>query len=150
MKWKMSFYLFPKCLMKNESLWNEHFRIQCFKVDLLIHHPPKKWPTLFSKYFSYHPRELSFSCLCSSDDLISSCWLNAAALLRMFGFRVSIRKTTFLREKIALCAIIRKLYFAQNWAFPLLRYLVLRNFAEQILSKRLNKGVNCINCTFCI
>ena len=44
MKWKMSFYLFPKCLMKNESLWNEHFRIQCFKVDLLIHHPQKNDP----------------------------------------------------------------------------------------------------------
>ena len=63
--------------------------------------------------------------------------------------RVSIRKTfakesanfcyrcaTFLREKIELCAIIRKLHFAQNCAIPLLRYSVLRNFAEQILSKK--------------
>jgi len=34
-----------------------------------------------------------------------------------------------LREKIALCAIIRKLHFAQNCAFPLLHYSVLGNFA---------------------
>ena len=75
--------------------------------------------------------------------------------------RVSIRKTfaQFLRKKvqifafvalyfcakkIALCAIIRNLH---------LRYSVFRNFVEQILNKRLNKGVNCINlwdCNFCI
>ena len=51
----------------------------------------------------------------------------------------------FGAKKIALCEIIRKLHFAQNCTIPLLRYFVLRNFTEQILSKRVNKGVNCMN-----
>ena len=68
---------------------------------------------------------------------------------RYIYLRVSIRKifateyATFcfryfkcLREKYALCAIIRKLNFAQNCAFPLSRYFVLRNFAEEIITKR--------------
>ena len=84
--------------------------------------------------------------MCSKDNILS---------------RVSIRKTLtqFLRKKaqifafvalhfcakkIALCAIIRKLDFAQNCAIPLLCYSVLRNFAIQILDKRL-KGVNFLN-----
>ena len=47
----------------------------------------------------------------------------------------------FATEKIALCAIICKLHYAQNCAIPLLRYSVLRIFAEKFLRKRLNKGV---------
>ena len=50
----------------------------------------------------------------------------------------------FCAKKIALCAIICKLDFAQNCAIPLLCYSVLRNFAIQILDKRL-KGVNFLN-----
>ena len=64
-------------------------------------------------------------------------------------FRVSIRKffakesanicfrcATYLREKIALLAIIRKLHFAQSYAFPLLRYSVLRCCANKFSVKR--------------
>jgi len=46
---------------------------------------------------------------------------------------------SFLREKIQLCAI------QSTCAILLLRYSVLCNFTEQILSKRLNKDVNCMN-----
>ena len=74
--------------------------------------------------------------------------------------RVSIRKTfvQFVQKKaqsfafVALhfCAknIIRKLLFVQNCVIPLLCNSVLCNFAEQILSKRFNKGLNCINYLF--
>ena len=37
---------------------------------------------------------------------------------------------TFLREKVALCAIIRKLHFVQKYDILLLRYSVLRTVAE--------------------
>ena len=64
-----------------------------------------------------------------------------------FSIRVSIRKNfgaifakesenfcfrcaTFLRKKVALCAIIRKRHFAQKYAILLLRYSVLRTVSE--------------------
>ena len=80
--------------------------------------------------------------------------------------RVSVRKTfaKFLRKKAQIFAFVALLFarknstlrnylqtlFRENFAIPLLRYSVLRysvlrNFAEQILIKRLIKGVNCIN-----
>ena len=42
-------------------------------------------------------------------------------------------------------AIIPKLHFAQNCTILLLHYYVLHNFAEQIFSKRLNKGLHQID-----
>ena len=51
----------------------------------------------------------------------------------------------FCAKKIAICIIIRKLHFAQSGVFPLLRYSVLRNFAEHNLIKKLIKGINCIH-----
>ena len=49
-----------------------------------------------------------------------------------------VRCTTFLREKIALCAIIRKLHFAQNCAFPHLRYSVLQILIKRFLAYNCN------------
>ena len=78
-------------------------------------------------------------------------WSNGT-LKYFICFRVSIRKTVaqFMQKKVqffpfvalhfcakkAICAIIRKLYFAQNCTIPHLRHSVLRNFAEQILIKQ--------------
>lgn len=45
-----------------------------------------------------------------------------------------------LRYIFALCAIIRKLDFAQNCAITFLRYSILRNFAEQQGNKVTNRA----------
>ena len=76
------------------------------------------------------------------------------------AYSVSIRKTfaQFLRKKAYIFAFVPLHFCAKNSTlrnhsqtsfcaklrYSALRYSVLRNFAEQILSKRLNKGVNII------
>ena len=68
-----------------------------------------------------------------------------AKLFRNFSKRkrkVLLLLRYIFARKIALCAIIRKLHFAQKLRYSLLHYTGLRNFVEQILIKGWIK-VNC-------
>ena len=73
-----------------------------------------------------------------------------------YKIRVSVWKTfaQFLRKKPHIFYFVALHFCAKNSTLrnhsktsfrAKLRYSVLRNFAEQILIKRLIKGVNCIN-----
>ena len=74
----------------------------------------------------------------------------ATSIRKTFVQFVQKKAQSFAFVALHFCAknIIRKLLFVQNCVIPLLCNSVLCNFAEQILSKRFNKGLNCINYLF--
>ena len=118
---------------------------------------------------SYNPLVMTFPkhllpSLCSqysqAEILRISFVLGQKTKTKILHFSLCVFRIGFLLRKkakilLSLCYIFERKYsaldnhsqtsFRAKCAFPLQRYSVLCIFVEQIISKSLNKGVNCIN-----